>query len=91
MGGCPQRSLSTVAKFLWPIPDKGLSRRIGRVRSRTLVITGDKDTIVPVAHGDKAASSISEAKHLTLSDAGHLAMLEKPKEFVSTKKDFLSS
>lgn len=85
------RALSTVAKFLWPVPDKGLSRRIGRVRSRTLVITGDKDTIVPVAHGNKAASIIPGAKHLTLSGVGHLAMLEKPEEFVTAIEDFLSS
>ena len=84
------RALSTVAKFLWPVPDKGLSRRITRVRSETLVITGDKDPIVPITHGAKALCNIKNAEHLTLRDAGHLAMLEKPNKFVSSVKEFLS-
>ena len=83
------KALSTVAKFLWPIPDKGLSRRIKRVTSDTLVITADKDPIVPVSHGKKCASIIKNCEHVTLLNCGHLAMLEDPDGFASIIKKFL--
>ena len=83
------KALSTVAKFLWPIPDKGLSRRIKRVKSDTLVITAQEDVIVPVSHGEKCSSLVRNSKHLSLPNCGHLAMLENPDYFVSIVKKFL--
>ena len=37
------RSLATVGKFLWPIPDKGLKKRMPRIKARTLVVVGEQD------------------------------------------------
>ena len=54
------------------------------------MITGDKDPIVSITDGAKSLCNIKNAEHLTLRDAGHLAMLEKPNEFVSSVKEFLS-
>ena len=45
------RSLATVGKFLWPIPDKGLKKRMPRITAPTLVIVGENDKIVPASYG----------------------------------------
>ncbi len=84
------KALSTVAKFLWPVPDKGLSRRITRVRCETLVVTSEKDPIVPVSHGEKASSLIKNSEHITLQGVGHLAPLEDPENFVTYIRNFLN-
>ena len=40
-------NLGCTGKFTWPIPDKGLSKRLHRVQAPTLVIWGQQDGIVP--------------------------------------------
>src|SRR5713226_6174009 len=34
------QAMTSVAKFIWPIPDKGLRRRLPRVTAKTLVVFG---------------------------------------------------
>ena len=40
-------SAACTGKFVWPIPDKGLKKRIHRIRAPTLIIWGRQDGIVP--------------------------------------------
>ena len=85
------RSLSTVGRFLWPVPDKGLTKRLHRVKSPTLVLVGERDPIVPPEHGAEVSSRIAGSQLRTLRHAGHLAMLEQPDEFVETVAGFLAT
>ena len=83
------RSLSAVAKFLWPIPDKGLKKRLHRIESPTLVLVADNDKIVPAAYGDQFAARIQGARLHTLREAGHLFTLERPAELAELVGGFL--
>ena len=56
------QSLNAVGKFLWPIPDKGLVRRVHRIKNPTLVVVGDGDKIVPAAYADILTSRIPNSK-----------------------------
>ena len=85
------RSLSTVAKFLWPIPDKGLAKRLRRIRSRTLVAVADDDPVVPPEHGEAFANAIPDCRLSTFRGAGHLYPLERPGEFAQVVAEFLRS
>ena len=80
MGIERSRALSTVAKFLWPIPDKGLRKRLHRIRSETLVIVADGDRVVPPSHGADMASLIPTSTLHTIENAGHMLHLERPAE-----------
>ena len=84
------RSLSTVGKFLWPIPDKGLKKRLRRIKSPALVIVAQNDQIVPPAHGVEIVNGISNAQLKTVQGAGHLFILERPDEFASLVTEFLN-
>ena len=42
------KSLAAAGRFLWPIPDRGLSRRIGRIKVPTFVLWGESLRLVPV-------------------------------------------
>lgn len=80
---------SIAAKFLWPIPDRGLKKRIGRIRAPTLVVWGEGDGIVPPIYGQEFRQRINGARLVTLRECGHMLLLEKPEEFAGTVVEFL--
>ena len=83
------RSLATVGKFLWPIPDKGLKKRMSRIKAPTLVVMGEQDKVVPASYGSEFASRIEGASVQTMAGAGHMLMLEQPGEFAGVVTEFL--
>jgi len=85
------RSLATVGKFLWPIPDKGLKKRMPRIKASTLIVVGEQDKVVPPSYGSEFASRIPDAAVHTMVGAGHMMMLEQPTEFAQLVRGFLRS
>jgi pimeloyl-ACP methyl ester carboxylesterase len=83
------RSLSVVGKFLWPIPDKGLKKRLHRIQAPTLVVVAENDQLVPPAYGHEFADRISGARLEVVKGAGHMFPLEKPDEFAALLTGFL--
>ena len=83
------RSLATVGRFLWPIPDKGLKKRMPRITAPTLVVIGEQDRIVPASYGDEYANGIAGASVQIIAGAGHMLMIERPGEFAETVTEFL--
>jgi pimeloyl-ACP methyl ester carboxylesterase len=49
----------------------------------TLVLTGDKDRMIPKEHSELLLERLSDAEYVVVADAGHMVLLEKPDE-VST-------
>ncbi len=82
-------SLRASAKFLWPIPDTGIARRLPRVKAPTLVVTSDKDVVVPAVYGPAWQAAIAGSRLTTLADAGHLAELDQPDAFARVVSEFL--
>lgn len=83
------QNLSAVAKFLWPIPDKGLKKRLPRIKVPTLVVVADGDRVVPPHYGELAASLLPAASLAVVEDAGHLFHLERPHQFADLVARFL--
>jgi pimeloyl-ACP methyl ester carboxylesterase len=77
------QGLTTVGKFIWPIPDKGLERRLHRIKADTLVIWGTKDKVVPASHADLFAAKIASCRVVHLDDAGHMAPFERVEQFTA--------
>jgi pimeloyl-ACP methyl ester carboxylesterase len=46
----------------------------------TLVLTGDKDKMIPKEHSDSIVARLPDAEYVVVPDAGHLVLLEKPAE-----------
>ena len=70
-------ALACTAKFVWPIPDRGLARRIHRVAAPTLIVWGTQDGIVPPVYADEFARRITGAQVARVEAAGHLPHLEQ--------------
>src|SRR5438094_90979 len=70
------RGMTTVARFLWPIPDRGLARRLRRVRAPTLIVHGSQDRFVPVEYVADFLRLIPDARQVIISGAGHMLLAE---------------
>jgi pimeloyl-ACP methyl ester carboxylesterase len=70
------RGMTAVARFLWPIPDRGLARRLRRVRAPTLVIHGEQDRFVPVQYAHDFVARLPNAAAQILPGAGHMLPVE---------------
>ena len=83
------KALATAGKFMWPIPDKGLKRRIHRIQTPTLLIWGESDRLVPASYAEDFRSRIKDARVEILSECAHMTMFEKRDEFVALVTEFL--
>jgi pimeloyl-ACP methyl ester carboxylesterase len=67
-----------------------IGARLGELRAPTLIVWGERDHVLPVRHADVFAASIPAARKVIYPDAGHVAMLERPREFNALLTEFLS-
>lgn len=74
-------NFSATGKFMWPIPDKGLKKRIHRIKAPTLIVWGDSDRLAPPAYAQLFASKIEKSQIAMIEGAGHVLMLEKTPEY----------
>ena len=74
--------LAIFAKFTWPIPDKGLQRRLHRISADTLVIFGEQDAFVPTRYADDFVAGIPHAKK-RLYPGSHMLPYERPPDIVA--------
>ena len=83
-------NLGCTGKFTWPIPDKGLSKRLHRVQAPTLVIWGQQDGIVPAIYAQEFADRISGARSVIVERAAHVPQLEQLDQVSQLVEDFLA-
>jgi pimeloyl-ACP methyl ester carboxylesterase len=82
-------ALACTGEFVWPIPDKGLSRRIHRVTAPSLIVWGRQDGLVPPIYAEEFASRLPNAQVELVDKAAHVPQLEQ-RELVSSRViDFL--
>jgi len=71
-------AMGATGKFIWPIPDKGLKKRIHRVTAPALLLWGDGDRLVPRVYAEEFARRLPGARSEVVKDAGHAPHLEQP-------------
>ncbi|MEE8047131.1 MAG: alpha/beta hydrolase [Dehalococcoidia bacterium] len=76
------KSMSTAAKYLWPIPNRGLSKRLHRVSQPTLVIWGESDGIIPATYANQFAAAMPNASVKTIPNTAHMVIDEQPEQIV---------
>lgn len=73
------RANEAAARFLWPLGNTRLERRLGMIRCPTLLIWGAQDRIMPRSYAERLAKGISgPTRILEIAGAGHLAELDEP-------------
>jgi pimeloyl-ACP methyl ester carboxylesterase len=74
-------NFSATGKFIWPIPDKGLKKRIHRIKAPTLILWGDADRLTPPAYGPLFQSKIANSTLVVIPTVGHMLPVENTPEF----------
>lgn len=66
-----------------------LPRRLHRIKCPTLILWGDKDGLIPPAHGKAYASMIPGSRLVTIENCGHMAPIEQQDAFIKETVTFL--
>lgn len=77
------RGFRTAAKFLFPIPERGLERRLSRITAPTLVVWGEQDRFISQSYAEIFRSKIKGAEVVKIPNSGHLVGLESPEPYAS--------
>jgi len=85
------KSMSTAAKYLWPIPNRGLKKRLHRVRQPGLVIWGESDGIIPPSYADRFTTQMKNATSHIVPNAAHMVIDEQPDPVVNMIETLLSN
>jgi pimeloyl-ACP methyl ester carboxylesterase len=73
------RASEAAARAFWPLGATKLEKRLGLIAAPTLLLWGEKDTVLPPSYAKKFASGINGGTRIeTVPDAGHLAYLDQP-------------
>ena len=81
--------MASILQFTWPLPDKGLRRRLYRVKAETLIIWGREDHLVDPVYGEAFSSAIGNARLEVIAGAGHLPQIEQGSQVLSLVTNFL--
>jgi pimeloyl-ACP methyl ester carboxylesterase len=81
-------AMGTTGKFIWPIPDKGLKKRIHRVKAPALLVWGREDRLVPVAYAEEFVRRLAGARVQMIDGAGHAPHLEQAETVVRILREF---
>jgi pimeloyl-ACP methyl ester carboxylesterase len=84
-------AMGATGKFVWPIPDKGLARRLHRVTAPALIIWGEDDRLVSPLYAQEFADRLSDARVEIVPDAGHVPQLERLDVVAPLVLEFLAS
>jgi pimeloyl-ACP methyl ester carboxylesterase len=82
-------ALACTGRFVWPIPDKGLKKRIHRISAPTLVVWGNQDRLVPAVYAEEFRKGIPQARVEMVDSAGHVPQLEQLQRVSGLVLDFL--
>jgi len=84
------RSLEAAARLLWPFGDRGLAKRLHRIRAATLLVWGSADRIVPASYAKRFAAGIAGRTRIrSIANAGHRVDFDAPEALAKVVLDFL--
>ena len=64
--------------------------RLPEIRQPTLIVWGEKDSIIPVKDAQEFERLIGDSRKVVMKDTGHIAMAERPGTFNDLMMDFLA-
>jgi pimeloyl-ACP methyl ester carboxylesterase len=82
-------ALATTGKFVWPIPDKGLKKRIHRVRAPALLIWGSEDKLISPVYAEEFRERLPDARVALVEGSGHMPSWERTDEVAALAREFL--
>jgi len=82
-------ALASASHFIWPIPERGLAKRLRRVSAETLIVWGADDKLVPSSYAQEFATLIASSQVEIVAGAGHSPQLEQCQAVLDKVRLFL--
>lgn len=82
-------NLGATGKFVWPIPDKGLAKRLHRITASTLIVWGEQDALISSVYAEDFAAAIARSRVEIIAGCGHVPQVEAHEQTTSLVLDFL--
>ena len=70
-------ALASTSHFIHPIPERGLKRRLRRIKAETLLLWGAQDALVPATYAAEFAALIPKTRVQMIEKAGHVPQIEQ--------------
>lgn len=71
------RQLGMAGKILFPIPERGLSERLYRLKAKTVLVWGESDKLIGLPYGKAFNKAIAGSELVTIPEAGHMVIVEQ--------------
>jgi pimeloyl-ACP methyl ester carboxylesterase len=84
-------SLASTSHFVWPIPDRGLARRLHRITADTLIVWGAEDRVAAPVYAENFAQGIQRTRTVIIDSAGHLPHIEQREAVTAAVREFLEA
>jgi pimeloyl-ACP methyl ester carboxylesterase len=84
-------TLGCTGSFVWPIPDRGLKKRLHRISCPTKIIWGKEDKLVSSAYASEFQRLIPVSEVTIIEDCGHIPQVEKREETFTAVTRFLDA
>lgn len=64
-------------KILFPVPERGLSERLYRIKAKTVIVWGESDKLIAPPYGEAFNRALTGSKLVKIPQAGHMVLLEQ--------------
>ncbi len=83
-------ALGCTGKFVWPLADKGLRKRLHRITAPTLIVWGKDDALIPSDYAREFGDAIKGSRVEIIPDCGHIPQAEQMQTTLGLVQEFLS-
>ncbi len=84
-------AFGSTGKFAWPVPDRGLRKRLHRLTAPVLLVWGREDALAPVGYLDEWTAELPDAHGFVIDKSGHIPQVEQLDQTIATVDPFLTT
>lgn len=83
------KNMGVAGKILFPIPNRGLAKRLYRLKAPAAIAWGRSDKLIPPVYATAFQALLPDAEVRLFEEAGHMLPYEKPDELTSWMRGVL--
>jgi pimeloyl-ACP methyl ester carboxylesterase len=83
-------NLGATGKLCWPIPDRGLHKRLHRVTAPTLIVWGEQDALASPVYAEEFRTRIAGSRVEIIPKSGHIPQVEQMETTYAAVSAFLT-
>lgn len=83
-------NLGATGKLCWPIPDRGLHKRLHRIATPVLIVWGEQDALTSPAYAEEFRARIADSRVEIIPKSGHIPQVEQTETTYTAVSAFLT-